>query len=286
MFKWLRESLIGETYGGGFHKPDPRDHKADHVIGGVDGTALPDSVLMLTAADNQGGTVHCSTYASYHACKIANEMEHKIKINDLPERGWALQTAYGTSSVNGDYIQSALQSLRDNGYQTDSTVYPIDGFAGEDILEDKMKARLAQGYALIVLSPVTKTNFVSARDTGIWTGLDGTETGNHFTVICGYEAGFFTALNSYGSMWGKFSNGTYKVPMASIKDLKCCYLVYDRKDLNYLFKDVTDKSPCFDAIKWAKDNGVMKGYADGSFRPDQPITRAEAAQILYNKFKI
>ena len=38
---------------------------------------------------------------------------------------------------------------------------------------------------------------------------------------------------------------------------------------------------------WAKDyienlarQGIISGYADGTFRPDQPITRAEAAALV------
>jgi hypothetical protein len=36
---------------------------------------------------------------------------------------------------------------------------------------------------------------------------------------------------------------------------------------------------------WVK-NGWMNGYPDGSFRPDAPITRAEAAKILANAIKL
>jgi len=34
------------------------------------------------------------------------------------------------------------------------------------------------------------------------------------------------------------------------------------------------------AISWAKANNIVFGYQDGSFRPDEPLTRAEAAAIL------
>lgn len=33
-------------------------------------------------------------------------------------------------------------------------------------------------------------------------------------------------------------------------------------------------------IEWAMENGLMKGYPDGTFRPEQPVTRAELAVIL------
>ena len=36
------------------------------------------------------------------------------------------------------------------------------------------------------------------------------------------------------------------------------------------------------AISWAEQTGVVDGYEDGTFRPDQPVTRQEFAQMLYN----
>lgn len=36
-----------------------------------------------------------------------------------------------------------------------------------------------------------------------------------------------------------------------------------------------------DAICWAKDNGIVLGYPDGTVRPDQPVTRQELAAIMH-----
>ena len=33
---------------------------------------------------------------------------------------------------------------------------------------------------------------------------------------------------------------------------------------------------------WAEQTGVVDGYEDGTFRPDQPVTRQEFAQMLHN----
>ena len=35
------------------------------------------------------------------------------------------------------------------------------------------------------------------------------------------------------------------------------------------------------SIRWAMEEGLIRGYPDGSFRPDQPVTRAELATILH-----
>ena len=36
------------------------------------------------------------------------------------------------------------------------------------------------------------------------------------------------------------------------------------------------------AIAWEEQTGVVDGYEDGTFRPDQPVNRMEFAQMLYN----
>lgn len=36
------------------------------------------------------------------------------------------------------------------------------------------------------------------------------------------------------------------------------------------------------AISWAEQTSVVDGYEDGTFRPDEPVTRQEFAQMLYN----
>lgn len=48
------------------------------------------------------------------------------------------------------------------------------------------------------------------------------------------------------------------------------------------FADVPAGHPLQVAVGWAKTNKVTNGYADGTFRPDQVITRGELATFLYN----
>ena len=47
-----------------------------------------------------------------------------------------------------------------------------------------------------------------------------------------------------------------------------------------IFKDVSVNSWASDAIRYVKESGLMNGYEDGTFRPDQPLTRAEMAVVL------
>ena len=47
------------------------------------------------------------------------------------------------------------------------------------------------------------------------------------------------------------------------------------------FKDVADGMFYSNAVAWAAANGIVNGYADGTFRPDQTISREQMAAILY-----
>ena len=50
---------------------------------------------------------------------------------------------------------------------------------------------------------------------------------------------------------------------------------------NYIFKDVDDTLDNT-AIRFVARNGIMDGYADGSFQPDETVTLAELCQIICN----
>jgi SpoIID/LytB domain protein len=47
------------------------------------------------------------------------------------------------------------------------------------------------------------------------------------------------------------------------------------------FSDVPVNSTYAQHIAWMKDKGISRGYADGNFRPGRPISRGEAAQLIW-----
>ncbi len=46
------------------------------------------------------------------------------------------------------------------------------------------------------------------------------------------------------------------------------------------FRDVTSEDPDYEAIVYVKEQGIVQGYPDGTFRPDANITRAEFVKML------
>ena len=47
------------------------------------------------------------------------------------------------------------------------------------------------------------------------------------------------------------------------------------------FSDVADGAWYAVAVRWAADSGVVRGYADGRFRPNDAVTREQMATLLY-----
>ena len=48
------------------------------------------------------------------------------------------------------------------------------------------------------------------------------------------------------------------------------------------FKDVKDGAWYENAVLWAQEKGIVNGYADGSFKPNNNVTRAELTGVVSN----
>src|SRR5690554_940087 len=49
-----------------------------------------------------------------------------------------------------------------------------------------------------------------------------------------------------------------------------------------LFDDVTNTHWAYDHIKDLSDKSIINGYTDGTFRPGESVTRAQAAVMIVN----
>jgi len=61
---------------------------------------------------------------------------------------------------------------------------------------------------------------------------------------------------------------------------------YQKEGTNTPFSDVAETMWYAEYINFATNHGWINGYGDGTFRPDAPITRAEAAKILANAIQL
>lgn len=51
------------------------------------------------------------------------------------------------------------------------------------------------------------------------------------------------------------------------------------------FSDVPIGHPFYEAVQWAADNGITTGFPDGTFRPNDPATRAQLVTFLYRALR-
>lgn len=55
---------------------------------------------------------------------------------------------------------------------------------------------------------------------------------------------------------------------------------------NKVFEDVNGDHYAYEAILWAKENGIVSGYSNGTFRPNEKVTEAQFAKMLANFFEL
>ena len=58
---------------------------------------------------------------------------------------------------------------------------------------------------------------------------------------------------------------------------------YDDSDID--FSDVDDDDWVTPYIVYGQDEDLIEGYSNGTFRPENMISRAEAAEIAYNLYR-
>ena len=56
----------------------------------------------------------------------------------------------------------------------------------------------------------------------------------------------------------------------------------DISGMESAFNDVHDDAWYSESVAWAAENGIVNGYGDGTFGPDDVLTREQFAAMLYN----
>ncbi len=116
---------------------------------------------------------------------------------------------------------------------------------------------------------------------------------------------FFAATNlSYGEgHWAKdeidyllskeivsgYPDGTFKPdkPITRAEFVKIINKIIGNKGKSHVsFKDINENDWFYDEVAKAIKSGYVQGYGDNTFRPNNPITRQEAAKILVTAFRL
>jgi len=284
-----------ENHKGLLFREDARDFQSEHILGDLGNVKESVDMGKYLDAHNQGSTLHCTSYGLTHVMEILNSIEHHIGIRLDPEEQWQNQLVDpGTARESfGDFFISALKSLQLFGLsEKHSDVVPekfrINSYAAVYPNIITMKKHLSAGLPIYTGCVSMKTTWSLAKSTGYIPSYNGIPSGGHAFAIIGYKDDYFIALNSYGSTWGKWGNGTFRIRFSDMPDLSGKYIVYDLQDIPMIFRDVSEKSPFASSIKKALLKGVFKGYdsdniedpKDRLFMPDKGVSRAELSALF------
>lgn len=86
-------------------------------------------------------------------------------------------------------------------------------------------------------------------------------------------------------LMGGYGNGNFG-PNDTLSRAQLAQILYNKEGRpavsnNGAFNDVPGSMWCADAVTWANANGIVGGYGNGSFGPNDPITREQLAVMLW-----
>ena len=125
---------------------------------------------------------------------------------------------------------------------------------------------------------------------------------DNVTVYCALEYPFSDISNSgyrdyisLGQAVGivnGYPDGTFRPnnTVTRAQYITMLYNMYGKPDVSGYSLNFKDKNsisgPYVDAVKWGVAKGIINGYGDNTFRPDQQITRAQMAAFSYRLMKL
>lgn len=252
---------------------------------------------------DQGGSMMCTAFA-------AAMYRYLYEYSDSNNRKMFSPTyIYGNRANNeyqgeGDYLRQVLNRLRKGGVCYRDTLYHVGSYSSckqQYVLKkavcdtEAYPFRLSSYYSLNTDNEVKKAimttgavfvnypiydNWYSVGSNGIMEKNKGSYHGNHCVLIVGWKVidnkSYWIILNSWSDYWG--NKGVGYMPMEVHIEEAFCMVDEVQEVLLKLFKDIEDH--------WGRTNieemankGIVTGYEDGTFKPDNSVTRAEIATI-------
>lgn len=295
------------TTGAILSPPDERDYQFKNLIAGVALRPLPatyknELVSGITVVD-QGTSQECV------ACSLAylRWLTERTQSNNLKQfsptyiyggrdtfgymgEGMIVREALQTlrkqgvcfyENLPGFYdVQTALQRYRQNKDALDKEAHPyrISSFYAVSGIEGIKNAIYNLGGVIAVFTAYDC--LYSPDETGlIHYQQSPVNYGNHAMTIVGWTDTCWIVLNSWGSNWGK--DGLCYIPF-DYPIAEAWAVIDEITEVMFKMAKFIDIEGHWaqQAIDKAADKGLVDGYDDGTFHPDEPITRAQLCAIL------
>ena len=204
-------------------------------------------------ADVDGGTVKVSPTRASSGTTVT--------ITVTPDEGYALDKLTVTDAAGREL------KLTDKGDGKYSFTMP-----GSKVIVEVIFAAISPDYAACD----------GGADCPLWDFTD-------LNVNAWYHDGVHFCIDE-GLMEG-YGGGLFG-PNDTLSRAQLCQIVYNMEGQpavtgGSVFDDVADGAWYADAVTWAAENGIVGGYGNGKYGPDDPITREQLAAILwrYAKYK-
>ena len=169
----------------------------------------------------------------------------------------------GTWYAKEDYTMPVRQIIG-------SSMYPADPFVNDEAYETQDTEKVANPLTHMVIHLYTKEKYVPEQPTsdylipGFWLNTD-----DHYSYLIGYSDGTVRPN-------GKITRAEVATIFFRLLDDDTRAKYWSSKND---FSDVSADKWYNNAVSTLSHMGVIGGYADGTFRPDAPISRAEFAKI-------
>jgi len=169
----------------------------------------------------------------------------------------------GTWYAKEDYTMPVRQIIG-------SSMYPADPFENDEAYETQDTEKVANPLTHAVIHLYTKEEYVPEQPTtdylipGLWLN-----TNDHYSYLIGYSDGTVRPN-------GKITRAEVATIFFRLLDDDTRAKYWSSKND---FSDVSADKWYNNAVSTLSNMGVIGGYADGTFRPDAPISRAEFAKI-------
>ncbi len=200
-------------------------------------------------------------------------------------------------SYGGAYISSVPTNAEILMTTTKET--PLEGFMMEENLEKFLGAVQAFSYNEngmdVTVFAGSLTNKAHQQDeyqlaaNTIFSKSLGTDYNLSFTDIAGHW-GYDAIMYSVGNgLYSGTSQSTFSPDLGMNRAMMATVLYNMSKDAadgKSSFTDVAEDAWYAKGVSWAEKNGIITGMGDGTFAPLAPVTREQAALMLYNYAKL
>mgnify|MGYP001125880140 CR=1 FL=1 len=267
-----------------FVRNNDANRTVDVYFASDDGTAdLNKNQVVVKAENRLDNQTNCSktTYTFQLTWKEAsNEAEIKtFSIGNytgvIDGRNITLNVPYGTDLTN--MVATFTTSIG-------ATIKVNDPVGGVDMISGSTSVNYTNPVKLYVTSESIKNTveYTVTVDEGL--SFSDVNSGDWF-----YDNVMDAANNGYVS---GYPDGTFKpndsTTRAEFASMIAKAMGYESEpsDSDTMFPDVPNDFWAKAAINFCAQNGIIEGYDDGTFKPNQTITRQEAAAILNNAFDL